>query len=113
MLTIYTVNLLAAKVLGVTAGETFAVRHRYGRFCTIENTKRGPITSVLFSQLIPVQIERGSRVHIKSCASGAEHYGTVTHYDRDDDILGVDFGSGEPWWYTPREVIANDWEGRL
>src|SRR4051812_21105679 len=112
MLTLYTVNPLVAKLLGVTAGETFAVRKRYGRFCTIENTKRGTITSVLFSRLIPVQIERGSKVHIKSCASGAEHYGVVKTYDREDDLLGVDFGSGEPWYYTPREVIANDWSGR-
>ena len=110
MLTLYTVSPLVAKLLGVTAGETFAVRKRYGRFCTIENTRSGRHTSVLFSQLIPVQIERGTNVHIKSCASGAEHYGVVTTYDRQDDILGVDFGGGEPWWYAPREVIANDWE---
>ena len=112
MLTLYTVNALVAKLLGVTAGETFAVRKRYGRFCTIENTKSGTHTSVMFSQLIPVQIDRGSRVHIKSCASGAEHYGTVTCYDKADDLLGVDFGGGEPWFYTPREVIGNGWEGK-
>jgi len=106
MLTLYTVNPLVAKLLGVTSGELFAIRQRYGRFVTIENTRSGRHTSVLFSRLIPVLIERGSKVHIKSCASGAEHYGVVTMYDRDDDLLGVDFGSGEPWYYTPREVIG-------
>ena len=106
MLTLYTVNPVVAQLLGVRAGELFAVTSSYGRFCTIENTKSGRHTSVKFSWLIPVQVGRGSRVHIKSCASGAEHYGVVTHYDRDDDILGVDFGGGEPWWYTPREVIG-------